>query len=188
MPPRFFDVKLPVIFIEIPYCNKNEVASKQFIKKFNKCTNDKYNIRIKWLTREMKTFFKLKDLCIHPASKVYKGVCICGETDIRETIGNVETRWKEHNRRSDESNPAQHINSHLDHMFTLSIICDAPTNKFERKIIEVYFIAVIKPTLNDQLDLDLLLLFSIGITMLNCTYFLQELTSLFYIYIENILL
>ena len=85
--------------------------------------------------------WKLKDLCIHPASKVYKGVCICGETDIGETIGNVETRSKEQNRPSDKSSLVQDINSHLDHMFTFSIICDAPTNKFERKVIEVYFIA-----------------------------------------------
>ena len=32
MPPGFFDVKPPVILVEIPYCDKNEVASKQFIK------------------------------------------------------------------------------------------------------------------------------------------------------------
>ena len=43
----FFHVKIPVILIEIAYCDKNEVASKQFIKKFNKFTNDKYEIRIK---------------------------------------------------------------------------------------------------------------------------------------------
>ena len=58
--PGFFDMDL-VILIEIPYCDKNEVASKQFIRKFNKFTNDKYDIRIKWLTRTMKTLFKLKD-------------------------------------------------------------------------------------------------------------------------------
>ena len=42
----------------------------------------------------MRTLFKLKEPCIHPACKFYKGVCICGETYIRETIGNVETRKK----------------------------------------------------------------------------------------------
>ena len=67
IPPGIFDVKSPVILTEIPYCDKNEVASKQFIKNFNKFTNDKYDIRIKWLTRKMKTLFKLKDPCIHPA-------------------------------------------------------------------------------------------------------------------------
>ena len=62
IPPVFFEVKPPVILTEIPYCDKNEVASKQFIKKFNKFTNDKNEIWIKWLTRKMKTLFKLKDL------------------------------------------------------------------------------------------------------------------------------
>ena len=45
--PGFFDVRLPVILIEDLYCDKNEVASKQFIEKFDKFTNDKYDIRIK---------------------------------------------------------------------------------------------------------------------------------------------
>ena len=54
IPPGFSDVKPPVILIEIPYCDKNKIASKQFIEKFNKFTNDKYDIRIKWLTRKMK--------------------------------------------------------------------------------------------------------------------------------------
>ena len=152
IPPGFFDVKPPVILIEIPYCGKNEVASKQFTKKFNKFTNDKYDIRIKWLTRKMKTLFKLKDPRIHPACKIFIGVFICGETYIGETICNVETRWKEHNTPSDKSNPSKHINSHSDYIFTWSIICNALTNKFKRKIIETYFIAINKPTLNDQLD------------------------------------
>ena len=97
----------------------------------------------------MKTLFKLKDPCIHPAYKIYKGVCICGETCIGETVRNVETRWKEHNTPSDKSNPSEHINNHLDHIFTWSIICNAPTKKLKRKIIEAYFIAINKPTLND---------------------------------------
>ena len=112
----------------------------------------------------MKTLSKPKDPCIHPACKVYKRVCICGETYIRETIRNVETRWKEHNTASHKSNPSKHINSHLDHTFTWSIICNAPTKKIKRKIMETYFIAIIKPTLNDQLDSDLLHLFRNSIT------------------------
>ena len=40
----------------------------------------------------MKTLFKLKDLYIHPDCKIYKGVCVCGETYIGETIRIVEIR------------------------------------------------------------------------------------------------
>ena len=81
---------------------------------------------------------------------------------IRKTIHNVKTRWKEHNTPTDKSNPSIHINSHQDHIFTCLTICDAPTNKFKQKTIEAYFIAIIEPTLNDQLDSDLLHLFRNG--------------------------
>ena len=37
----------PVILIEIPFCIKNEIASKQFIKKFNNFTNYKFNVTSK---------------------------------------------------------------------------------------------------------------------------------------------
>ena len=40
----------------------------------------------------MKTLFKHKDPCIHPACKIYKGVCTCGEIYIGETVRNVEIR------------------------------------------------------------------------------------------------
>ena len=66
---------------------------------------------------------------------------------------------------SDKSNPSKQINSHLDHIFTRSIICNAPTNKFKQKIMEAYFIAIIKQTINDQLDSDLLHLFRNGVTL-----------------------
>ena len=82
------------------------------------------------------------------ACKIYKVVCIFGEAYIGGTIHHVETRWKEHNTPSDKSNPSKRINSPFDPIFTWSIICNAPTNKFKWKIIEAYFIAIIKATLN----------------------------------------
>ena len=55
----------------------------------------------------MKIPFKLRDPCIHPACKIYKGVFICGQIYIKETIHNVETRWKEHNNTpSEKSRPS----------------------------------------------------------------------------------
>ena len=100
--------------------------------------------------------------------------CICGETYIGETVRNVETRWNEHNTPSGKSNSSKHINSLLDHIFTWSIICNAPTNKFKRKTIEAYFIAINKPTLNDQLDSNLLHLFRNGITYFQTLHISSE--------------
>ena len=41
----------------------------------------------------MKNIFNQKDPFLHAACKIYKGVCICEETYIRETIRYIETGW-----------------------------------------------------------------------------------------------
>ena len=119
----------------------------------------KFDLRIKWITRKTKTLFKLKDKCVHPACKIYRGVCSWGETYIGETIRNVKTRWNEHNIPSEKSNPSKLLNSNIAHHFSWSVICNAPVKKSTRKILEAYFIAPLKPTLNDQIESDLLHLF-----------------------------
>ena len=48
-----FEVKKPFLLLEIPYCEQNEKASKQFIKKFHQFTGEKYDIVVKWLTKKV---------------------------------------------------------------------------------------------------------------------------------------
>ena len=106
------------------------------------------NLRIKWITKKTKTFLNLKNKCLHPACKIYHGVCSCGETYIRETIRNVETRWNEQNMPSEKSSPFD-CNSDITHHFSRSVICKSGDKNFTRKILEAYFIGLLKPTLND---------------------------------------
>ena len=56
----------------IPYCLKNESSSKQFIKKFDILTNDTFAAPIKWLTKKVKTLFRVKDKCLHQACRPVK--------------------------------------------------------------------------------------------------------------------
>ena len=105
-----------------------------------------------------------KGKSLHPACKIYEGICIFGGKYIGETKRNVEIRWMEHNTPSDKSNPAKHLNDNIDHSFTWKVICNAPNRKPARKILEAYFIATMKPNLNDKIDSDLLRLFRNGIT------------------------
>ena len=63
-----------------------------------------------------------------------------------------------------KSNSAKHLRDNIDHSFTWKVICNAPNRKLVRKILEAYFIANIKPSLNDKSDLDLLHLFKNAIT------------------------
>ena len=108
IPPDFFDVPKPLVLAEIPYCPRNEILSKRFIKKFHEFTNTSYEIRIKWITKKVKQLFKLKSKNPHPSCVKYEGVCVCEQTYIGETRRNVELRWEEHENISKDSEPVKH--------------------------------------------------------------------------------
>ena len=115
------------------------------MKKFNYFTNYKFDVRIKWLTRKIRTIFQLKDKSLHPACKVYQGICNCDEKYIGEIKRNFEIRWMQNNTPSNKSNPAKHLRDNTDHRFAWMVICNAPNRKLVPKILEAYFIATIKP-------------------------------------------
>ena len=57
-----------------------------------------------------------------------------------------------------------HLSDNIDRSFTSKDICNAPNRKLARKTLEAYFIVTMKPSLNDQINSDLLQLFRNGIT------------------------
>ena len=89
---------------------------------------------------------------MHQACKIYKGVCSCGESYIAETVIHVEVGWGGHNNPTKVSNPLKYIKDNVDHTFHWSVLARAPTNTFQRKVLEAYYIVLEKPTLNDQLE------------------------------------
>ena len=164
IPEHFFEPPKKFIMVTIPFCERNENLSKKFIQKFHEFTQDKYSIVIKWNTKKVQSLFKLKSENPHQSCKIYHGVCSCGETYIGETKRNVEVRWDEHNDPSGKSEPSKHSGVNKDHKFTWSIMSHASINFRERKILEAYYIAINKPTLNNQTDTKVLHLFRNGVT------------------------
>ena len=67
IPPWLFKEKKKVVLVEIPLCLKNEILSKHFIKKFDKFTNNTFDVRIKWLTQKVKNLSRVKDKSLHQA-------------------------------------------------------------------------------------------------------------------------
>ena len=67
IPPDLFEDSKPFILVAIPYCEENENGSKHFIKKFEAFTNQCYRIAIKWITRKVKSLFKVKSKNPHPS-------------------------------------------------------------------------------------------------------------------------
>ena len=154
----FFEVEPTFLLLKLPYCEKNEAKSKDFIRKFHKFTNNQFRLVISWSTRKLSYLFRLKDKNLYPACKIYYVKCQCGEDYIGETIRNTATRWSEHNNPTHKSEPAQHIKNHIGHLFDWSILCNAPSNSQIRKNLEALFIGIMKPSLNEQTNFDRLTL------------------------------
>ena len=47
IPSNMFEVKkIPFLLLEIRYCEQNEIASKQLLKKFHQFTGEKYDMAV----------------------------------------------------------------------------------------------------------------------------------------------
>ena len=105
------------------------------------------------------------DKNLYPACKIYYGEFQhCGDNYIGETVRNRVTRWSEHNDPDHKSELAEHIKRNIDHVFNWKILCPAPSQKHLRENLRAIFIALYKPSLNDQKSFDRLILFRNGIT------------------------
>ena len=167
IPDWLFDERRD-FYVKIPFCPSNEETSKGFLRKLDEYTCYKYKFKINWNTRNIRSLFPLKDRVEHISCAIYEGICSCGNNYIGETNRNVEVRWKEHNTPSTNHNqnsePSKHLEKHPAHQFLWQDITSASRNHSRRKILESYFIAKFKPTLNDQKTPKTLLLFKNGIT------------------------
>ena len=165
IPPYFFEKPNPFILIELPYCAENERLSKHFIRKIKTFLEVDFTIVIKWVTRKIRTLFRLKSKNPHLACKIYQGVCdVCEMTYIGETKRNVEVRWEEHNDPKGKSEPASHLKNNPTHSFTWSVFMNASQNTRVRKNLEASVVAFLKPKLNNQLESKKLVLFRHGVT------------------------
>ena len=165
IPLYFFGEEKPFVLLKLPFCEQNELISKGFIKKFHKFTNNNFSLAISCKTRKRKSLFKIKDKNLYSACKIYYGECKqCGDNYTGETVRNTATRWLEHNNLDHKSEPAEHIKRNIDHLLKWKILCLAPSQKHLRKNLEAIFIALYKPSLNDQKSFDRLMLFRNCIT------------------------
>ena len=92
-----FEITKPFIFVEIPYCELNEIKSKKFLRKLHKFTNNSFRIEIKWKTINIRSLFPLEDKNDYKSCVIYKGDRSCGSYCIGETKSNAEVRWNKHN-------------------------------------------------------------------------------------------
>ena len=145
-----FEITKPFILVEIPYCELNEIKSKHFLKKFHKFTNNSFRTVITWKSRNIQSLFPLKDKNDYKSCVIYKGGCSCGSRYVGETKRNAEVRWNEHNNHTKSSEASKHLQSNINHYFTLVVISNAPKNAKTRKNLEGSYITLWKADLIEQ--------------------------------------
>ena len=150
--------------MDIPYCPKNEEFSKRFMKKFDVFTDNKYDIRIKWITKKVKQLFKLKSRNPHPSCVIYEGVYSCQESNIGETVRNIEIIWQEHEDTQKDSEPVKHLKNNPTHSFTWKTLLPASSIRRIRQNMEASIIALKRPSLNERVESKKLSLFRNGVT------------------------
>ena len=106
----------------------------------------------------------MKDKNLYPSCKIYYGLCLRVEDYVGETKRNVSVRCDEHNKLSNKSKPAAHLEENNDHYFFRRILGNALSNTRTRKNIEAFFIAIMRPILNEQIESDALILFRNSVT------------------------
>ena len=92
------------------------------------------------------------------------GDCSCGEVYIGDTKRNVTIRINEHGKWNGDSEPSKHLIKFPTHTFKWSILSTASIITRTRKNLEASFIALFKPSLNDQVLSNELNLFRNGLT------------------------
>ena len=73
-----------------PFKMKN--TSTKCISRLNKYTNNKFNMKLIWQSRKIRSIFKLKDKVEHISDVIYKGTCNCIEKYYGVTGRIAETR------------------------------------------------------------------------------------------------
>ena len=69
-----------------------------------------------------------------------------------EIIRNIHIEWNEHEDIHKGTEAEKYLRQNLNHKFKYETVTQAPKINQQRKILEVPFIAIMEPTLNNHLD------------------------------------
>ena len=89
---------------------------------------------------------------------------MCDKNYVAESVRNVVLRWIEHEDPNKQSEPAKPSKYFLDHQFNWKVLTRAREHTRKKKSLKLLLIKSINPSLNEQLDTDLLALFKNGAT------------------------
>ena len=76
----------------------------------------------------------------------------------------MEIRWNEHDNSTKSSEPLKNLQNNINHCFMWTVISNTPKNGKASENLEVSYIALWKPDLNEEKNFERLVLFRNGVT------------------------
>ena len=135
--------------IHISFWEKDENELRDFVKRFDHFTKEKYCIWLR-LKKKVKSLFPLKGKNIYPACKISNLLCFYKENYISESKHTTATRWGQHNNRTHDSEPEKHLNKNIWHSYNWIILANASNNTRKRKNLEAIYITLLYHSLNNH--------------------------------------
>ena len=90
----------------------------------------------------------------YPVCKTYCGVCEYEKDYLSETKRKAIKRWSEHDNPTKDFEQARYLNKHIKNVFTWNILYHVSKMIVICKNLETIFIALLKPSLNEQQDFE----------------------------------
>ena len=113
----------------------------------------------------MWSLFNNKDKVKYHSCVIYRGIHSFCADFVGGMIRNSEIRWNEHITGKDKkSDCVKHLNDNFDHEFRWFVLSRLSKNCLKRKILEAYYITTCQPSLNNEINSNLLNLFRNGVT------------------------
>ena len=112
-------------------------------------------------TMKVRPLFPLKDNIDHFS---------CDQNYIGKRVHNEKTQWNGRKDKNSKSESTKHSKENPTHKFTWTIICKAPGTFYKHRVFKAYFTKTSCPTLNKQLDNDILTLFRNDILNISCNF------------------
>ena len=144
--------------MRLSYSSAIEKPGNQLVNKIEEYTNSKVKLVKIWNARKIQSLFNHKDKMQHHSFVIYRGVCSC-------CADYIEIRWKKHSTGEDKnSDCVEHLNDDFNHEFRWFVLSRTSKNCLTWKILEVYYIKARQPSLNAQVNSNLLNLYRNGVT------------------------
>ena len=152
IPLKLFEIPKKTIMFEFPYCPEKRSRQNGSFQNFTNLRKTSFKQLLNGSQRKSRTYSHLK-IRIHilPVKFTRENVFAGKLTSVKQSATLKQDGMSTKTSKK-TSEPSKHLSENPEHMFEWKCLLNASSNSRQRKNLEASFIAVLGPSLNNQLD------------------------------------